>query len=79
MRAQLRGLADDLALFARMKGRPSFFDQRPDRPEAALYRRGLYAARDLVPGEAPGRSDLLRCRPEATFPPTISSTRPAGS
>lgn len=59
----LRGLVEDLRLFERMQGSPSFFDNRPDAGFASAFRRGTHAARDLDAGEVPGPDDLLYCRP----------------
>ncbi|MEW5772132.1 MAG: N-acetylneuraminate synthase family protein [Thermodesulfobacteriota bacterium] len=67
--AMLRGLREDMALFAAMQGRADVFEDRPDRRFAPVYRRGVYAARDLAAGQALAAGDLLFCRPESPLTP----------
>lgn len=52
-----------------MRGRPMDILRRPDRTLADAYRRGVYAARDLAPGERLHEADLLLCRPASAFSP----------
>lgn len=65
----LRRLLNQMRLFRAMAGSENVYDQRPDRPEAALYRRGVYTARALPKGHVPSESDLLFCRPPSPLTP----------
>ena len=67
--SMLAELVRDLALFHGMRGSEGFFDQRPDRTAAALFRRGLYAACDLPAGHVIAAADLLTCRPVSELGP----------
>jgi sialic acid synthase SpsE len=65
----LKSLIENIRLFGQMRGRPDYLKNRPDRDKAELYRRGLYAAKDLPAGVVLGREDLLFCRPESQLSP----------
>lgn len=68
--AMLRGLVETMALHAAMLGpAEDFLARRPDRRFAPLYRRGLYAARDLAPGQTLTMADLRFCRPQSAMTP----------
>lgn len=68
--AMLRGLVETMALHATMLApAEDFFDRRPDGQFAPLYRRGLYAARDLAPGQTIAMADLSFCRPQSVLTP----------
>jgi N,N'-diacetyllegionaminate synthase len=66
---QLRGLVEDIRLFQGMKGSEEFFSGRRDRENARIFRRGVYAARDLEAGSVVALDDLLLCRPESELSP----------
>ena len=61
--AALKQLVEDIRLFEAMRGDPLFFNDRPDRPEASLFRRSIHAARDIAPGEVLTMDDLMLNRP----------------
>lgn len=65
----LHRLISDMRLFNLMQGKKDFYSNRPDRQYAPVYRRGVYAARDLVAGTRLRREDLLFCRPESAITP----------
>ncbi|RJP21630.1 MAG: hypothetical protein C4527_23345 [Candidatus Omnitrophota bacterium] len=65
----LKKLIEDIELFSRMRGRMDAIYQRPDRECAAVYRRGVYAARDLESGEVLQEKDLVLARPPSDFAP----------
>ena len=66
----LRGLVETMALHAAMLApAEDFFARRPDRQFASLYRRGLYAAHDLAPGQTLTMADLRFCRPQSAMMP----------
>lgn len=67
--AGMQALVDEMRRMAPMFGGQDFFDRRPDRQHAAAYRRGVYAARDIAPGETLTMADLLFCRPESELTP----------
>jgi len=68
--AGLAGLVADLATMLPMRGQARVFEHRPDRAEADLFRRGLYAAVDLPAGHVLTRDDLLLCRPKGELSPS---------
>ncbi|MDY7000172.1 MAG: N-acetylneuraminate synthase family protein [Thermodesulfobacteriota bacterium] len=61
----LKELVRDIRLFRKMRGRKRFFSNRPDRAEADIFRRGVFAARDIEPGSVLGLQDVLLCRPQS--------------
>ncbi len=67
--AQLMELVRRTADFQAMTGRPEL-SGREDRDAAAMFRRGMYAARDLTEGEVIGEADLLFCRPVSILGPS---------
>lgn len=68
--ASLAWLVKNIKDMTLMRGDPAFFNSRPDREEAALFRRGLYAAEDLPAGRVLSRDDLLLCRPLGELTPS---------
>jgi len=67
---ELRRLIADIEAALVMLGAESAVFDRPDRKNAALFRRGLYAARDMLKGERLSGRDLLFCRPTSDFSPS---------
>ncbi len=70
--AGMKALLAEMRRMAPMFGQgggQGFFNNRPDRQYAALYRRGVYAARDIAAGETLTMADLLFCRPESALTP----------
>ena len=65
----LGALIEDLRLLKEMEGEPILGAKRPDRANAGQFRRGLYAARNLSPGERLTEEDLLLCRPPSELSP----------
>lgn len=63
--ASLKQLVQDIRLFQEMRGDKRFFDSRPDRPEAGIFRRGIFAARDIEPGDVIREQDVILCRPQS--------------
>lgn len=61
----LKELKDKIHLFLELSGKDTDFSKRPDRVNASLYRRGMYAKRTVMKGETITRDDLSLCRPEA--------------
>jgi sialic acid synthase SpsE len=59
----LRQLIKDYEQYIPMLGGQGFFKQRPDREFAPIFRRGVFAARDLAQGHVLTMQDLLTCRP----------------
>jgi sialic acid synthase SpsE len=67
---QLKQLVEDILTATIMLGTEQAMFDRPDRQNAAQFRRGLYAGRDLGRGERIKASDLLMCRPVSDFSPS---------
>lgn len=67
--AQLAELVRRTANFHAMTGSPELA-KRKDRNAAAMFRRGMYAARDLTAGEMLTEADLLLCRPVSALGPS---------
>ncbi len=67
--AQLGELVRRTADFHAMTGRPEL-SGRKDRNAATMFRRGMYAARDLIAGELLTEADLLFCRPASALGPS---------
>lgn len=67
--AALKELVESIRLFSEMRGKTNSFWQRPDREFHKNYRRGVYAARDLNPGDRLTAADLLLCRPISELTP----------
>lgn len=68
----MKALVAEMRRMAPMFGKNNqqrFYNNRPDRQFAALYRRGVYAARSIAPGETLAMANLLFCRPESTLTP----------
>lgn len=64
---QMARLVESVKLFASMRGESPFEDGRADRRNSKAWRRGVYAVRDIAPGESVTRDDLICVRPEAEF------------
>lgn len=64
---QLARLVEGVKLFAQMRGANPFENGRTDRRNSTAWRRGVYAVRDIAPGEEVRREDLICVRPEAEF------------
>jgi len=67
--SQLKQLVAKIKLFQIMRGSAEAIENRPDRPCAESFRRGLYAARDLPAGHRLRSQDLLMCRPASSLTP----------
>jgi sialic acid synthase SpsE len=65
----LRELISDIELFQTMVGDKNKIFNRPDRPLAKNFRRGIYSARALRRGESLKQDDLLLCRPLSELSP----------
>ena len=65
----LEQLTIDIDLFHQMRGDGQAIYHRPDRSLAQDYRRGMYAARDIVKGGVVCQEDLLFCRPTSQLAP----------
>lgn len=65
----LAQLVSEIELFELMSGDGDVINNRPDRKFASLYRRGVYAARDLQEGDTITKEDILFCRPVSEFTP----------
>ena len=65
----LRRLIADMGEAAIMLGAETALCDRPDKENAPLFRRGLYAARDLRKGERIDAGCFLFCRPVSEFSP----------
>lgn len=65
----LQRLGADIEAAMEMLGSEEAIFTRPDRENAATFRRGLYAARPLHNGERLAEQDLLLCRPASEFSP----------
>ncbi|MGE4297642.1 MAG: N-acetylneuraminate synthase family protein [Desulfovibrionaceae bacterium] len=66
--AQLVELRERLTLLRAMLGNPDVND-RLDAANAAIFRRGVYAARDIAPGAVVTEEDILLCRPPTSLTP----------
>jgi sialic acid synthase SpsE len=47
----------------------NWIDQRPDRENTKIFRRGVYAVRDLAAGTEIRPEDMMFCRPQSEFSP----------
>lgn len=68
--AGIRELRSRLDLAEQMRGARRSVLTRPDQGQRDALRRGVYAARELQPGERITRADLLTCRPAAAYGPS---------
>jgi len=67
---QMRALVESIRELESAFGSRCADTSRPDRSQAAVMRRGLYAARDLKAGDVIGTDDVLCVRPENSMKPT---------
>ena len=65
----LKALKTRIRHFREMQGRKDAIFSRPDRNCAKDYRRGVYASRDLNPGDIISENDLFCARPASDFTP----------
>ena len=67
--AEMTALICDIRAVERALAAPPVLFQRKDRAMAPLFRRGVYAARDIEAGESLTEEMLICVRPEAQFSP----------
>ena len=66
----LERLVADINTACVMIGSEKFMENRSDRENAPVFRRGLYAGKNLVKGETIRESDMLFCRPVSSMSPS---------
>jgi N,N'-diacetyllegionaminate synthase len=67
--AEMKALVNDIRAVESALAKPPVLFQRKDRAMALLFRRGVYAARDIEVGECLTEEMLICVRPEAQFNP----------
>jgi len=65
----LKELVSDINILNQMRGTSNAVNERPDGKMLNIFRRGVYASRNLKEGEIIQENDLLCCRPLSEISP----------